>query len=216
MNMVMKNSEQQRWRQHRTTIALLLAYLTFGALHEFAHFLTAAWLIPPASSLPSVNLNDNIPILILRILLGRCITIPFASSANDDSMTISVITHSGWIFSVTIAILCHLLYKFSILKSPIFPLAAYITAMEGMATDLFGFVPHQQHSDSWLSNGNSHNYLTFFCGNFGILLLNPSWLSIDGGRTALDVLEKMVSVVSSLSLSLRVIVGIISGAVCAN
>ena len=88
--------------------------------------------------------------------------------------------------------------------------------MEGMATDLFGFVPHQQHSDSWLSNGNSHNYLTFFCGNFGILLLNPSWLSIDGGRTALDVLEKMVSVVSSLSLSLRVIVGIISGAVCAN
>ena len=72
--------------------------------------------------------------------------------------------------------------------------------MEGMATDLFGFVPHQQHSDSWLVNNN--DYLTFFCGNFGILLLNPSWLSIDGGRTALDVLEKMVSVVSSLSLSL--------------
>ena len=63
------------------------------------------------------------------------------------------------------------------------PLAAYITALEGMTTDLFGFVPQQ----------SNRSYMTFFCGNFGILLLNSSWLSIDGGRTALDVLEKMVS-----------------------
>lgn len=63
-------------------------------------------------------------------------------------------------------------------------MAAYITALEGVTTDLFGLVPHVQ---------NGSGYVTFFCGNFGILLMNSSWLSIDGGRTALDVLEKMVS-----------------------
>ena len=40
----------------------------------------------------------------------------------------------------------------------------------------------------------SASHLFFFCGNFGILLLNPSWINIDGGKRALDMLEKMVEV----------------------
>ena len=75
-------------------------------------------------------------------------------------------------------------------SSSVVVVAAYITALEGITTDLFGFVPHHHYRESG-SIGNQ--CMTFFCGNFGVLLLNSSWLSIDGGRTALDVLEKMVS-----------------------
>eukprot|EP00984_Skeletonema_dohrnii_P018654 scaffold8755_cov83-Skeletonema_dohrnii-CCMP3373.AAC.1 len=178
----MKPSEPQQRRS--TTAALLTAYFIFGALHESAHLITASWLLP-ASSLSTI-LNDNnnsIATLILRILLGRCISIPIDNTSNNNAMTIALITHSGWIFSIAIAILCHALYKQRRISSVVL-LAAYITALEGLTTDLFGFVPQQQ---------SNRGYMTFFCGNFGILLLNSSWLSIDGGRTALDVLEKMVS-----------------------
>ena len=178
----MKPSEPQ---QRRSTAALLIAYFIFGALHESAHLITASWLLPASSSLSAIlndDDNNNIATLILRIMLGRCINIPIDNTTNN-AMTIALITHSGWIFSMSIAILCHALYKQRRI-SPVVPLAAYITALEGMTTDLFGFIPQQQ---------SNRGYMTFFCGNFGILLLNSSWLSIDGGRTALDVLEKMVS-----------------------
>jgi hypothetical protein len=198
----MKNSEQQR---PPTTFALLTTYLIFGALHEFAHLFMASWLLSPPQKQAATPFNEddsNFLSLVLRILLGRCVTIPVASSSTnndiDDELTsnISIITHTGWIVSVVIAILCHILYKKStLLNSPMVPLIAYITALEGMTTDLFGFVPHHHHQQhAWQQQLNGyHHYLTFFCGNFGILLLNSSWLSIDGGRTALDVLEKMVS-----------------------
>jgi len=95
--------------------------------------------------------------------------------------------------------------------SPILPIAAYITAMEAISTDLFGFIPANYHNhppsehphlqyhhlDYIDDDGNHHHRLLLlrcFCGNFGVLLLNPSWLAIDGGRTALDVLEKMITV----------------------
>lgn len=191
---------QQQWS---TTGSLLLAYFTFGALHELAHLLTASWLLGrPLLALlffDSNNGDTTSGSIILRIILGRCITIPLSIDhhqqqqqyASQTTTTMAaIITHSGWITSLVIAILCHLLYKQQqqrrwpiITSSPIIPVAAYLTALEGMTTDLLGFVPHHHGGD----------YLTFFCGNFGILLMNSSWLSIDGGRTALDVLEKMVS-----------------------
>jgi hypothetical protein len=183
----------------------------------------ASWLLPVQSTSTSSFAEEdsqfttitNIPKVLIRILLGRCVTIPLSSTTattttdmNDTAVAAaaSLIRHSGWIISVTIAILCHLLYKrqqqqqthrllISII-SPSVVLAAYITAIEGISTDLLGWTPH--HDSLWYTTNNNNNnssssYLTFFCGNFGILLLNPSWLSVDGGRTALDVLEKMVS-----------------------
>ena len=73
---------------------------------------------------------------------------------------------------------------------PAIPIVAYITALEAIVTDLFGFTPIQYLDDKTADS----SIIICFCGNFGILLLNPSWLSIDGGRTALDVLEKMINV----------------------
>ena len=188
---IMNSKQQQRWS---TTVSLLLAYITFGALHELAHLLTAVWLLP-SSALSELltdtnnnsSNNNNIATLILHISLGRCLTIPLhTATTNINTLTIALITHSGWIASTVIAILCHVLYKKQWIKSSSsVVLTAYITALEGMTTDLLGFVPHHHNSVG--------GYMTFFCGNFGVLLLNSSWLSIDGGRTALDVLEKMVS-----------------------
>ena len=101
--------------------------------------------------------------------------------------------------------------------SPILPTVAYITALEAISTDLFGFIPEDavsvataaaaeddpmrqlpQHFQYYHDDDGEHHHrlllLRCFCGNFGILLLNPSWLAIDGGRTALDILEKMINV----------------------
>jgi hypothetical protein len=36
--------------------------------------------------------------------------------------------------------------------------------------------------------------ILFFCGNFGIILINSSWINVDGGKRALDMLEKMIEV----------------------
>ena len=45
-----------------------------------------------------------------------------------------------------------------------------------------------------MQNGSSSSALFLFCGNFGILLINSSWINVDGGKAALDMLEKMVEV----------------------
>ena len=129
----------------------------------------------------------------------------------------SIITHAGWMFSVMLAVGCHALHiaarnstfnnmqllrnnrkggvfnTRSVMKvflNPAIPIVAYITALEAIVTDLFGFTPIQYLDDKTADS----SIIICFCGNFGILLLNPSWLSIDGGRTALDVLEKMINV----------------------
>jgi hypothetical protein len=66
--------------------------------------------------------------------------------------------------------------------------AAIVTAVEAIVTDLLHFTPQHHFTAS------NMDVLIVFCGNFGIVLLNPLWLNVDGGRTALEVLEKMVEV----------------------
>lgn len=39
-----------------------------------------------------------------------------------------------------------------------------------------------------------HGSVVMFCGNFGVLLINSSWVNVDGGKRALDILEKMIEV----------------------
>ena len=107
-----------------------------------------------------------------------------------------LVVHSAWIFSVLLAVVCHARHcqierrgrSGSWLASPLLPYAAYITAMEAIATDLMGWIPQ----NSFAATGAK--VMICYCGNFGIILLNPGWLAIDGGRTALNVLEKMVEV----------------------
>lgn len=125
----------------------------------------------------------------------------------DDQCVEEPILRAGWMGSVLIWLLSMILWKLSKrndkddkklslswLSSPTV-YAAFVTAMEAVVTDLFRWIPHHNYSGSDDYYGeNNVTTLLAYCGNFGIILLNPAWLNIDGGRTALDVLEKMVEV----------------------
>ena len=191
---------------HHSTLPFLVAYAIFGVLHELAHLATASWLLNQTSGSPPTRLGVGAMLdAALRAALGRYSLIEVN---NEQAREARLIVHAGWIFSLSLAIVCHLLHILArnrqeisshhvmqatrnhgknIFLHPALPMAAYITAIEAIVTDLLGFTPiHPYLQDS--------TRLICFCGNFGVLLLNPSWLSIDGGRTALDILEKMVNV----------------------
>jgi len=171
------------------TLFLLVVYLICGLLHEAAHISVASLFYNQLEfgvSPPSVG------ILLLQAVFGRYSILHLSSEEHHD-----IIRHAGWIFSILLAIGCHLLHNYrrttkndtddkgsSILGN--MTMVAYIVAFEAIVTDLLQLTP--------MHTAMQKDSIICFCGNFGILLLNPSWLSIDGGRTALDVLEKMVNV----------------------
>lgn len=66
------------------------------------------------------------------------------------------------------------------------PLMAVLTALEAISTDLLG-----------LYAITATNKCVFYCGNFGVLLLHEAWTKGDHGKTALDILERMISVTMS-------------------
>ena len=171
--------------QHNT-LFILVVYMICGVLHEAAHILVASLYY---NQLPEFGVS-----IILQAIFGRYSVIQLSSEEHHG-----IIIHAGWIFSVLLAIVCHLLHNYkrttkndtsndvkgsSILGN--IATVAYITAFEAIVTDLLQLTP--------MHTVTQNDSIICFCGNFGILLLNPSWLSIDGGRTALDVLEKMINV----------------------
>ena len=188
------------------TLRCLLYYLLFGTLHETCHLVVGRFLCH------NNNHDDDVDIItyvddILRAVIGR-----YAVVRLDDQCEEEPILRAGWMGSVLIWLLSMILWKLSKrndnndndklslswLSSPMV-YAAFVTAMEAVVTDLFRWIPHHYNSGS--SGGDDDYYgenkattLLAYCGNFGIILLNPAWLNIDGGRTALDVLEKMVEV----------------------
>eukprot|EP00581_Thalassiosira_minuscula_P013408 CAMPEP_0183716566 /NCGR_PEP_ID=MMETSP0737-20130205/10436_1 /TAXON_ID=385413 /ORGANISM="Thalassiosira miniscula, Strain CCMP1093" /LENGTH=1583 /DNA_ID=CAMNT_0025945857 /DNA_START=119 /DNA_END=4870 /DNA_ORIENTATION=+ len=231
------NQQQRRRRRQPSTLALVSAYIVFGALHELAHLIAASYLgkgsqssassvsaeeesfASSSASSPLIGLGNgsNAVIIAARAILGRysLVTIDDEDENNANSSA-RMILHAGWIFSLLLAIACHYLHasvrnqqvgkekgsceqrnirqiglvtiRNRLFRSPTLPLAAYITALEAIVTDLLGFTPR---FNPYIQDTTR---ILCFCGNFGVLLLNPSWLNIDGGRTALGVLEKMVNV----------------------
>ena len=207
-----------------TLVVLLTSYVICGVLHELSHLIVASCLLSSSSSTTTNNNNTTYSVIdileaVVRAVLGRYSLIQVSEEQQQQQgdgieyydRARSIITHAGWMFSVILAVGCHALHiaarnstfsmqllnngkggvfnTRSVMKvflNPAIPIVAYITALEAIVTDLFGFTPIQYLDDK--------TDFICFCGNFGILLLNPSWLSIDGGRTALDVLEKMINV----------------------
>jgi hypothetical protein len=223
-------------RHPTTTLSLMTAYVVFGVFHELAHLAAASWLLPSQSfafgrpsplDASSSSTGGRRPASSLlrdaaRAVLGRYSLIRIPASDFDQDATVWAIRRAGWVCSLALAAVCHLLHVtarrrrsdprfkeerspntivrkllawfngMSIFLNPAVPFAAYVTAMEAIATDFLGFIPIHPHDR--LDSSSAHNFIICFCGNFGVLLLNPSWLSVDGGRTALDILEKMVNV----------------------
>lgn len=143
---------------------LLLWYLLLGAAHELAH-VVAAWCLGLAGGWSEHGVGD----VWLRTTVLRQTVLPALEEATPIQAI--VIRHAGWLTSVVLFLL---LRRYSSAR-----LAAALTALEALSTDLIGW--QQPRS-------------VLFCGNFGIILLHQAWFSADRGQTALDILEKMVSV----------------------
>jgi hypothetical protein len=169
---------------------LPLFYILFGALHEVSH-LVVALLLGFGDGL----VNDGVVALLYRTLLGRQCILPaldnvHADTDSDSTAALLVVRHAGWLFSVLLALVLKVVGqgKRQTNVARYARLAANVTALEAVSTDLFQFGVL-----AGLFTRSASAGATLFCGNFGIILLHQAWLS-DNGKTALDVLEKMVQV----------------------
>ena len=144
--------------------------------------------------------NDGVGTVLTRTLLLRQCVIPAAALlADDHDVRILVVRHAGWIVSVLVWIVLALFsYRHNNQKMKQqqrrYPkdnaalVAASLTALEAISTDLLGMYYGGG------GGGASASKSVFLCGNFGIILLHKAWQNVDGGATALDILEKMVQV----------------------
>ena len=184
--------------------SILFCYLVFGALHEFVHVVTAAFLHVQLYGRHHLHaflrglFADGVLTAVFRTMFARQIVVPLSlpmevgdGGRSEVTLVIeTMIRHSGWIFSVIVAaILAHIhLYrgKCSASTRPII-IAATITAVEAIWTDLLRLpvIPLL---------GPASTGVTFFCGNFGLIVINSAWTSKDNGQHALDLLERMVNV----------------------
>jgi hypothetical protein len=153
-----------------------LAYLAFGLAHEVAH-VVAAFAVDCHHGMLAEG--ETYVSFFIRITLGRAVQLP--ATAGDEGME-SLVRQAGWMVSVLAALIVVLFAK-NIPRT--IQNAAYITAVEAIASDLFGF--------GCISHGTG----TFLCGNFGLIIVNPAWINgpgSDNGKEALKIVKKLVEV----------------------
>lgn len=195
----------------KSYLTALSWYAIFGALHELFHIATAF-----SFGLFDVSTftRSQLKILILDAILYRQVSIP----GNDDSgvhlnLELSLLRLGGWSFSVMIAILVHLHLRRKFTDAHVMSsspwiwciVAAYVTALDALATDLFGlpklYLPTTVRSSFFSSSlimrysmgSSSPSDVVLCCGNFGVILLHSAWFE-KGGKYAYDILEKMIQV----------------------
>ena len=153
-------------------------YLLFGALHELAHVVTYECL-GGGGILERIGKVSDIISIGVGIVFGRCYSVDTTAASE---ISIQITRHSGWLFSLCLAIALQLVQrneKKSSDNRTVSPATiAHVVCLEALVTDLLGWIP-QRHG-------------AFFCGNFGLILLNNAWVSCDGGKTALDVMQAMI------------------------
>ena len=124
------------------------------------------------------------------------------SDGDGDALWImeGIVRHSGWVFSVVLAMTIVILQghvmkqhrkRVSTASVPILAIASSLTALEAVSTDLLRLRTLPIFGPSSPTPSMTS---TFFCGNFGLIVLNSAWTWIDGGKHTLDLLEKMVSI----------------------
>jgi hypothetical protein len=206
-------------------VCSLLSYLFCGALHEGAHLLVASLLLPD-NNFYNDNQDgggaSSWPLLWLRTVLGRQSHILFTSLSHDQTLddtfhvfAINWIRHAGWIFSCSLALFLHWYFGKSTqaqqsqvqsqaLNSSnttilILRWAAYATAVDAIATDLVLPLFHSSALPVTEStNSCSPVHMIFWCGNFGLILLNPAWIQHEkkshGSGSAMQILKDMIRV----------------------
>jgi len=147
--------------------SLVATFLVARALtitaHEVSHFATARFLGWHDSSI-------SLPFL----SLGHPQTkVPGLNPARAQA---SIVRHAGWCFSLALA-----LFVCTTCSSPT-AFAATLTALDALSSDFFG-----AHPDGYATAAPSGS--VFFCGNFGVLLLNGL-----KGAKVLELLRQMLRV----------------------
>ena len=200
-----------------STLATLLWYLLFGLLHELSHLVAAVWV--GLFTVDHTNVSTDIFQRFFTIIFQRRWEISISTSSSSMAVVeeqIHFVHHVGWIFSLIIAAGAYVIHSHNnnnISKNKTNPdsntshpltnplvWAAVITALEAISTDLFGLEKYVLPLFPLLNydkcaHDESEMVLRFFCGNFGLILLNPAYTTTESGRkTALDILEKMISV----------------------
>jgi len=192
----------------------LLCYSLLGFLHEVAHAFAAWYLFGSAIFLPPAedsSYYSNVILWLLRALLGRQFHLPagdllWSSSNHEDEDStlhvdakIFIIRHTGWLFSLIFAIGLHYLCwaeskaaatkgrKEQHQQEGMLVWTAYIVALEAVVTDLFQFTPVIGTTSSATTT------ISFFCGNFGAILLNAAWAK-DNYDAALTMLQQMTRI----------------------
>ena len=185
----------------RSTCSTIAFYLLFGSLHEASHLLCAHYYVLGTNADLGVGVST-----LLQIILGRQVHIRTELLDND---AIAMIRHAGWITSCLVAMVVHALLSQratsknniyfsdvatknnqSVAWQTILILTAYATALEALVTDLFQFTPLTTNKTL------SSNSMIFYCGNFGLIILNPMWLHHKNERgnchSAMAILKDMI------------------------
>lgn len=160
-----------------TKVENLFWYLFCGVLHEGSHVLTA--------SLLGLSAGLDTPVVFLaKAALGRACSVPALLDDQTLAWKAGLVQHAGWIFSAVLALFLVFYGRGKKNMKP-FQSAAVVTALEALSTDLLGIGIVAGVSSA-----------TLFCGNFGVILLHSGWTDAPGdyGKTALDLLQKMIEV----------------------
>lgn len=174
---------------------LIIYYLLFGALHEVAHLSSAAILLWSGGYIASLasfwdGLVDSpggksAGSVLFQALVARSSTIPLI----DDACHVgTLVRHAGWIFSTVLALALSRLASQQ--KNQVCTIAATLTALEAISTDLFGI----NQIPIIFGASVTSSYTTFLCGNFGLILINSIWTTADNGQHALDLLQRMANI----------------------
>lgn len=168
-------------------LGILGYYIAFGFLHELVH-----WFAVPHSLRPSLDLQ-----ILKDMAIGRSLCLELSDDVNFTA--VERIRHAGWISSVGFALAIYTIKsrqeKNGVSSSNLShwcAIASYLTAFDAICTDLF-HLPQFIHVAS-----DTPNQVTFFCGNFGVILLHGCWMDETSGRTrgksVMDILEKMIEI----------------------
>ncbi len=205
-------------RNRPSGLVLFSWYFFFGAIHELSHYVTAWWM---GYDFALQHIDDDINVfeggrrtdpwlhLAYEVILGRQCSLPNLPLGLEGP-----VRHAGWIFSCALLVLLTAYCRhfkqsnsrvipdngnedknierqtsfFNELISNTMLLAALVTAVEAVATDFLGF-------DQVLPLNVKTVRQTFYCGNFGVILLNRCWFDSKKSQgNALDTLQQMVEV----------------------
>jgi hypothetical protein len=185
-------------------VSVTVWYFIFGVAHECIHLTTGILL----GVINYEHVIAHWKSMTADVLFHRQINIPCKESNSTClyDWRLVLIRHAGWLFSVILAIFIHQHYRhgkaktigtYSFLGSNWCSTAAILTALDAMATDLLSLgklsFSDQSAFISTTISSNRFNSVVLYCGNFGVILLSGAWFG-NGGKTALDILEKMIHV----------------------